>query len=82
LGVAGSFVAPYRPYFVTLALVSLAWTFYRAFRLKLRAAQENGVLMILGALRPTNREAPVFWMAAIVILLVLFPYWGAPLFVN
>ncbi len=82
MGTAGSFIGPYRPYSVTLALVSLAWTFYRAFRPKIRAAQGRGVLLILAALRPTKREAPVFLMAAVVMALVLFPYWGVPLFLN
>ncbi len=82
MGVAGSLIAPYRPYFVAFTLGSLAWAFYGVYRPKLRAAQGKGGRQILAALHPTRREAPVFWVAAIVMALVLFPYWGAPLFLN
>ncbi len=75
-------MAVYRPYFISLAVLSLAWTFYRAFRPKLMVARGKGIRAVLAALRPTQREAPVFLGAGLVILLVLFPYWGRPLFLG
>ncbi|MDA0999031.1 MAG: hypothetical protein O2807_00755 [bacterium] len=34
----------------------------------------------LGAFKPTREDIPLFVVTAVVVLLVLFPYWGFPVF--
>ena len=70
----------YRPYFMALSLASLTWTFWRFYRHKLAVAR--GPRSALAALIPGRRDAPLFLLAGLVIALVLFPYWGAPLFAG
>ncbi len=80
-GAAGRLTV-YRPYFMTLSLASLSWTFWRFYRHKLAAARGLGLQSALAALIPGRRDAPLFLLAGLVIALILFPYWGVPLFAG
>ncbi len=82
LGLGGSWMstlvglAPYRPIFIGLTLVLLAWGFYRLHLVPCRA----GTACAAPSVR--RRQRVIFWLVAVLTLgLIAFP-WYAPWFLD
>jgi hypothetical protein len=65
-------LTPYRPYFLGMALVALAWAYVTTYRARWRQIRRSG----LREYRPTTHEAALWATTLVVGLLALFPHYN------
>src|SRR5258708_550323 len=84
LGVSGAWISsltalePYRPFFIGLTLLFLAFAFYRLYLAPRACTPESACANP----RTLSRRRLVFWIVAVLVLVLIAVPWFAPLFYS